>query len=886
MLIGSKLKFLNLALLPILCVGASCKKDDNLNPVPDAATVTAIINPMTLAPGGEFTVTLALTNFTLDPAGYNRENEAGKGHYAVYVDQQSENYLLGDSTDNPGTFTLPTDLEAGSHQIIVALRNNDRTPLEPAVTDSKPITVENLGPPELSAMVDNAMIPAGGEFSVSVDVTNFQLDPQNYGGTNRPGYGHYHVYLDQIGEDYRIAGSAQPTYRTIMPIETMPGPHQLIVTLQNNDHTPLSPPVEYRIDVTVLMPPPPEMTVMLDVDTVEAGQQVVATVGVSYFELDPENYDGDNIPGHGHYHVYLDQIGEQYLLAATAETPYAVTIPEDTVDGLHDLIFTLNNNDHSPVMPAVEVTIPITVRVLQPPPPDGVIVEGQVYKLGAYLAGNNDYNGNASVLAFGVDPLQTTLSDQDPNNLGAYSLTLPANGQTILFVNKAGYNPTYTTVSTQDQNIVGQRIYSAENAWVNAIAQYHNIDLTAPFDCQTAGLQGSRCVYSIVVGKLYDDGSTGQTLPVAGITSDDFTVTGGQNNGEWYVRGPYFLNYDGTPDDQGGGNTSIIYQDQATGNYRGGLYVTFVEIPQLDGPESQPISMSIAYNDVNAGVTRYFGPVTIQAFRPYGVTWTNIYETGVPVDIPLENIDFDNQVYPLFAPVDQGGLGCQGCHTNQGGAVPAGGMNLYTADAAYASLDYNNYPNRVNVNDPAASLLLTKPLYEVGQQNHPIFAFASEYDVGYQIILKWIEEGGQRNVVLPPVTFDEVHRILYPVQGYEQQHAGCSNGGCHSDQAATAGSRFYLNGDPQNVYDQLVNIVAYTYDPNYDPQLDPNGDLAYTAEQYHINKDNYPERSLVIQKPLAGNAVVHGGGKPFFGAADQRVVLIQRWIAEGYVGPQ
>ncbi len=886
MFVGSSRKFLNLALLPVLCVGAACGGNNGEGPDPDPATVSAIITPDMAAPGGEITVTLALTNFTLD-TGIGGENAPGKGHYAVYVDQQVDANKLDDSAMNPGTFTLPADLSPGSHTIIVALKNNDRTPLDPPVSDSKTITVENLGPPGLTAMVDNEMITAGGEFSVSVTVENFQLDQANYGGMNRPGYGHYHVYLDQIGEEYRIAGSAQPTYRTKMPIETMAGPHELIITLVNNDHSQLTPAVEYRINVSVAMPPPPEMTVNLDVDTVEAGQQVVASVDVSYFELDPENYDGDNIFGHGHYHVYLDQIGEQYLLAATAETPYAVTIPEDTTDGAHDLIFTLNNNDHSPVMPLVEVTKPITVRVLMPPPPDGVIVEGQVTKLGAYLAGNNEYNGNASILAFGVDPLQTTLSDDDPNNLGAYSLTLPANGKTIMFVNKAGYNPTYTAIDTQDQNLVGQRIFSAENAWVNAIAAAHNVDLATPFPCHAPALDpATQCIYAMVVGRIYDDGATGQTLPVGGITSEDFTVTGGAGNQEWYVRGPYFLDYDGTPDDQNAGAASIIYQDPVDGTYRGGLYATFVEIPQLDGPESQPISMSISYNDVAAGVTRYFGPLTIQAFRPYGVTFANIYETGVPVDIPLENIDFDNQVYPLFAPVDQGGLGCQGCHTNQGGAIPAGGMNLYTAEAAYASLDYNNYPNRVNLQDPAASLLLTKPLYEVGQQNHPIFAFASEFDQGYQIILKWIEEGGQRNVVLPPVTFDEVHRILYPVAGYEQQHAGCANGGCHSDQNATAGQRFYLNGDPTNVYDQLVNIVAYTYDPNYDPALDPNGDLAYTAEQYHINKDNYPERSLVVQKPLAGNNVVHGGGKPFFGAADQRVVLIQRWIAEGYVGPE
>ncbi len=498
-----------------------------------------------------------------------------------------------------------------------------------------------------------------------------------------------------------------------------------------------------------------------------------------------------------------------------------------------------------------------------PPPPEAVPVSGRIKALGRYLAGENYYVGNAGVLAYGVNPPPAPVVADAQGN---YSVTLPTNGQAILVTNylQGGYNQSFNAVTTQDEAIVDKNIYAAEGAWLNEIATAHNVDLNGNRPCQTQALAGETCVYSVIVGKILDDGAAGNGVrrPVGGVYRDDFTVTGGANSAPWYTKGPYFLDYTGTS--SAAAQQSIVYQNGA-GDYLGGLYVIFPEVP-LQGPTALPIQVNITY-DYN-GVNRYFGPASIQTFRSPGggVSWASIYETGTPPPPPPGGIDFDSQIYPLFLPVNQGGLGCQGCHTNQGGATPAGGMNLYGgAAAAYDSLNPNQYPLRVNTTTPADSYLLTKPLYEAdGNQNHAIFAFLTEQDPGYQYIYTWISEGAARMVQQPPVSFyNDIRPMLY--QPSANGGAGCY--ACHGN-AANASGGFYTGGDGNALHEQLVNTA-------------PTNPGRYN-EPYRINKANYPERSLLLANPLFGDEEAHPV-KIFYDTTDPRYQLIYRWVQEGWI---
>lgn len=848
-------------LLTVL-IAAACSSEG------DGPALTASVDPATVKAGAEVAVSVELTNFALDPAGYGKENAAGKGHFHVYLDTVGEATMLKASAESPVQVGIPLDAAAGAHKLIITLQNNDHSPLSPAVQATVDITVQPGDPPVINAQVDKTSIAAGGEFTVSVTVQNFQLDAANYGGMAVAGHGHYHVYLDQIGDAYKLKGSAQPSQAIIMPIATTPGAHNLIIALETNNHMPVLD-VGKTIAVTVTPAPPPTLSALIDNDTIEAGADFTVTVSVEYFVLDPDNYGGAPIERHGHWHVYLDQIGEAYKLKGSALAQDRVTLPANTTQGAHNLLFALETNDHQPLVPAVGQTIPITVAVLAPPPGQNVYVDGKVTKLGAYLAGNNEYVGQASVLAYGVSPAQTTLSSADAATLGDYRLSLPSNGQAMLFATKANYYPSYNSVTTQAENLVGKKIYLAENAWINAIAANHNVDLNAPFACHPPALDAAtQCIYAIIVGRIVDDGAAGNGTPrpVAGIAKESFTITGA--TGAWYTKGPYFLDYNGLPSAE---LASQTYLDQATGLYKGGLFVAFVEIPQTAGSPYVDLQLSISHADAAAGVTRYFGPAALKVFRPYGVTWTTLAETGTPGGggvPPPGNVDFDTQIYPLFLTVAQGGLGCQGCHTNQGGATPSAGMNLYGgAETAYNSLNPATYPNRVNLANPDASYLLVRPLYEAnGVQDHPIFAFASSQDPAYQLIRAWIAGGAVRTVAQAPVSFaNDVRPLLYntPATG----GAGCRS--CHYDgvNRNNAPANFYMSNDPQELYDQLVTIAATDSD-------------AY-GEGYRINKQAYPERSLILVKPLATSTALHPV-KIWSGNTDPRYQLLYRWIAEGY----
>ncbi|MEE9163495.1 MAG: hypothetical protein V3U17_01685, partial [Thermoplasmata archaeon] len=76
-------------------------------------------------------------------------------------------------------------------------------------------------------------------------------------------------------------------------------------------------------------------------------------VDVTGFELDTENYNGNPIAGHGHYHVFVDgaQVG-------TPTTP-TFTIGPLTA-GAHTITVNLRTNNHQLFSPTVEDTITVT----------------------------------------------------------------------------------------------------------------------------------------------------------------------------------------------------------------------------------------------------------------------------------------------------------------------------------------------------------------------------------------------------------------------------------------------------------------------------------------------------------------------------------------------
>jgi hypothetical protein len=107
--------------------------------------------------------------------------------------------------------------------------------------------------PTVHLTIDPTTMKAGDTVTATVAVTHFVLEAPE-GQPNQPGHGHYHIYLDQAsGIDYLIANQT-PTIPVQVPPGTTVGAHTLRVSLGNNDHSPLAPPVEDHVDITVVAP--------------------------------------------------------------------------------------------------------------------------------------------------------------------------------------------------------------------------------------------------------------------------------------------------------------------------------------------------------------------------------------------------------------------------------------------------------------------------------------------------------------------------------------------------------------------------------------------------------------------------------------------------------
>jgi len=97
--------------------------------------------------------------------------------------------------------------------------------------------------------LDPTTIPAGGTAAATVVVKNFTLVPPKNQLVD--GEGHYHIYLDKAsGGNYLVANQV-PMVTIKIPAATTPGPHTVRVSLSDNHHVELEPPVEDIVDITV-----------------------------------------------------------------------------------------------------------------------------------------------------------------------------------------------------------------------------------------------------------------------------------------------------------------------------------------------------------------------------------------------------------------------------------------------------------------------------------------------------------------------------------------------------------------------------------------------------------------------------------------------------------
>lgn len=95
-------------------------------------------------PGDEITLTISVSEFTLDAGAMGSAAAPGRGHYRVYLDDAAGDAYLAEGADTTMKVKIPEDITDGSHDLRVKLFDNDRTPFEPATEASVLLIVYRL----------------------------------------------------------------------------------------------------------------------------------------------------------------------------------------------------------------------------------------------------------------------------------------------------------------------------------------------------------------------------------------------------------------------------------------------------------------------------------------------------------------------------------------------------------------------------------------------------------------------------------------------------------------------------------------------------------------------------------------------------------------------
>lgn len=319
-----------------------------------------------------------------------------------------------------------------------------------------------------------------------------------------------------------------------------------------------------------------------------------------------------------------------------------------------------------------------------------------------------DYTGadplaDSTITTEGIDPAAMATAGTS----GAFTFAaIPTGSKIFLNLARTGYRTTRNVVTSVEGVDVTQDVYALATTFVNS--QYNLLGKTP------------RAGTAVVFADLAKNNGTPLVdVPLSGITlvgaADDVAVPG--------VLGPFVLD----------GLGQISLAATVTELHNASSRIAFLDVP------AGTAAIKITY------ATGGGAPMTVRAqvtTTATGATLAHVQGAagggGGGGGGNLTDPKFATEIYPRLQKASAGGLGCANCHTAGGPAaiLPYDGTIVATLAAIKAA------PGVIDLTTPAASLLLTKPLYEpTGPQNHPNATFLNVDDPDYKVLLTWITLG-------------------------------------------------------------------------------------------------------------------------------------------------
>lgn len=235
-----------------------------------------------------------------------------------------------------------------------AMAQSDEAPASPAMT----VEVSGLG---------SGDVVTGNRVDITVSAIGFELS--NTAGTPPlEGKGHYHLILDGGLINMFTTPEASVGLQNVSP-----GPHSLMVVPAMNDHMesmegavaidfdyqPAEPLAEITADadpaaaptVTIVSPAPGEV-VSGEFDV------VVATTDLT---LSESLLGKPNVPGYGHWHLFVDAAEGMGTMAGMSGTDTLTYDASGLTPGTHALIVVLTDNLHAPLDPMAMAIVEVEV---------------------------------------------------------------------------------------------------------------------------------------------------------------------------------------------------------------------------------------------------------------------------------------------------------------------------------------------------------------------------------------------------------------------------------------------------------------------------------------------------------------------------------------------
>lgn len=156
---------------------------------------------------------------------------------------------------------------------------------------------------------------------VTLDVHDFKLENKDVGMPARSDQGHIHAYID--GDTMaHLTNVTDATHFSVPGVGLKPGRHTLYVQLAYDDHAPASRPVAVHFDYApskvALLPTPfrgggagasPRITIVSPRNGATVDRNFTLKLSALGFHGDCDLMGKRNVPGYGHFHVYVSQAG-------------------------------------------------------------------------------------------------------------------------------------------------------------------------------------------------------------------------------------------------------------------------------------------------------------------------------------------------------------------------------------------------------------------------------------------------------------------------------------------------------------------------------------------------------------------------------------------------